>query len=122
MPLNTELKKNVIPCGLSECKFDLNEVCVSGVRCSCRPGEGRLKLADKCQPIDKTPLAVRVISRDNEPLFYSSVFGNDKNDAHVEFSNEFQNDIGRAIGGTTYAPRYVNTDVSYITHPKTVNR
>ncbi|VDM70821.1 unnamed protein product [Strongylus vulgaris] len=29
--------------------------------------------------------------------------------------------MARAFGGTLYAPRYVNTKVEYITHPKTVN-
>jgi hypothetical protein len=29
--------------------------------------------------------------------------------------------LGRAVGATEYATRYVTTDISYITHPKTVN-
>ncbi|KIH59260.1 hypothetical protein ANCDUO_10514 [Ancylostoma duodenale] len=29
--------------------------------------------------------------------------------------------MARTFGGTIYAPRYVNTKVEYITHPKTVN-
>uniref|UniRef100_A0AC34QH72 Uncharacterized protein n=1 Tax=Panagrolaimus sp. JU765 TaxID=591449 RepID=A0AC34QH72_9BILA len=111
-----------IPCGPNKyCLNAKNEVCVGGSHCECRPGEGRASPDDKCQPIDQIPLSLRVLNRDNQPLYYSSEYGNDKNEAYVEVTNEFEKDVGRAIGGTSYAPRYVNTDVSYITHPKTVN-
>lgn len=76
---------------------------------------------DRCQPIDKIPLAFRIVSRGQQPLFYSSEYGHSQNEAYVELTNEFQKDLGRSVGGTVYAPKYVTTDVSYITHPKTVN-
>lgn len=88
----------------------------------CHPGEGRTNPADKCQPIDKTPLVVRVVLRNSQPIYYSSEYGSDKNDAYVEFANEFKKNMKKAVGSTNYASCYVNTDVSYITAPKTVNR
>lgn len=83
--------------------------------------QGRPNTQSKCIDIEKTPLAVRVINRAQQPLLYSSEYGNPKNEEYVSFTNEFNHDLGRAIGSTVYAPRYVNTDVSYITHPKTFN-
>jgi hypothetical protein len=89
----------------------LNEVCVSGTICQCRPGEGRADNKKKCQRIDQTPLTFRVTSRGEQPLFYSSEYGNDENEAYVEFAKEFDRDLGRAVGGTEYTARYVNTDM-----------
>lgn len=60
-----------MPCGRNNfCNIDLNEVCVGGVHCTCRPKEGRSDLNKKCQPIDETPLTFRVVSRGQQPLFY----------------------------------------------------
>lgn len=112
-----------IPCGRNNvCVIARNEVCVGGVECSCRPGEARHSNSDKCQPVDKTPLVLRVITRDNEPLVYSSEYGNSDSVPYVEITDRFSKDLGRSIGGTEYAPRYVTTEVNYITHPKTINR
>uniref|UniRef100_F1KPJ6 Transmembrane cell adhesion receptor mua-3 n=1 Tax=Ascaris suum TaxID=6253 RepID=F1KPJ6_ASCSU len=111
-----------IPCGRNNvCVIARNEVCVGGVECSCRPGEARHSNSDKCQPVDKTPLVLRVITRDNEPLVYSSEYGNSDSVPYVEITDRFSKDLGRSIGGTEYAPRYVTTEVNYITHPKTIN-
>ncbi|KAI1731796.1 calcium-binding EGF domain-containing protein [Ditylenchus destructor] len=112
---------DTFPCGPSRCKIPLGEVCVSGSTCDCKPGENRISKKDKCQLVDNLPYTFRVTSRNQQPLFYSSEFGDKKKQSYVEFSELFEQDLGRAIGGTTYAPRYVNTDVSFITHPKTVN-
>uniref|UniRef100_A0AC35GEY8 Notch n=1 Tax=Panagrolaimus sp. PS1159 TaxID=55785 RepID=A0AC35GEY8_9BILA len=121
LPIQTPQHEG-IPCGPNNyCVVARNEVCIGGNRCGCRPGEARASLTDKCQPVEKIPLAVRVVSQGQEPLYYSSEYGNDQNEKYAEFTNEFKNDVGRAIGSTSYAPRYVNTDVSFITHPKTVN-
>lgn len=112
-----------IPCGRNEvCLIARNEVCVGGLRCMCRPGEARNSAADRCQPVEKIPLSIRVLTRDSEPLLYSSEYGNSDNIPYVEITHLFSNDLGRTIGSTSYAPRYVATDVNYITHPKTVNR
>ncbi|VDN55231.1 unnamed protein product [Dracunculus medinensis] len=111
-----------IPCGRNEvCLIARNEVCVGGLRCMCRPGEARNSAADRCQPVEKIPLSIRVLTRDSEPLLYSSEYGNSDNIPYVEITHLFSNDLGRTIGSTSYAPRYVATDVNYITHPKTVN-
>uniref|UniRef100_A0A7E4VNX4 Transmembrane cell adhesion receptor mua-3 n=1 Tax=Panagrellus redivivus TaxID=6233 RepID=A0A7E4VNX4_PANRE len=121
-PLDTAPHHDGIPCGRDNyCVVARNEVCVGGSRCECRPGEGRASPTDRCQPIEQIPLAVRVTNRGSQPLFYSSEYGNKRNEAYVEITKEFENDVGRAIGGTSYAPRYVNTDVQFINHPKTVN-
>ncbi|KHN76197.1 Transmembrane cell adhesion receptor mua-3 [Toxocara canis] len=111
-----------IPCGRNNvCVIARNEVCVSGVECACRPGEARPSKNDKCQPVDKTSLALRVITRDSEPLIYSSEYGNSDSVPYVEVTDLFSKDLGRSIGGTVYGPRYVTTEVNYITHPKTIN-
>ncbi|KAI6201465.1 hypothetical protein M3Y96_00844600 [Aphelenchoides besseyi] len=111
-----------IPCGRQNyCKDNLREVCVGGSKCECRPNESRRDVSKTCQPVDRTPLAFRVVSRGQQPLFYSSEYGDSKNEAYVEFAKEFSKDMGRTVGGTEYTARYVSTDVSYITHPKTVN-
>lgn len=111
-----------MPCGRHTfCNMELGEVCIGGVTCNCRPGQGRSDINKKCQPIDETPLTFRVVSRGQQPLFFSSEYGSDQNEGYVEFAKEFDRDLGRAVGGTEYTARYVSTDISYITHPKTVN-
>ncbi|PIO70594.1 EGF-like domain protein [Teladorsagia circumcincta] len=66
-------------------------------------------------------MQIRVVSRDSRPLLYSSEYGSTKSPPYVEIVDMFQKDMARTFGGTIYAPRYVNTKVEYITHPKTVN-
>ncbi|KAK0416184.1 hypothetical protein QR680_012332 [Steinernema hermaphroditum] len=111
-----------VPCGRNNyCSVARNEVCVGGTRCACRPGEARAGPKDRCQTVDRIPLAIRVTSQGSQPLFYSSEYGNPDSVAYVEITDEFSRDFGRTVGGTSYAPRYVATDVNFITHPKTVN-
>jgi hypothetical protein len=45
------------------------------------------------------PFTYRVISRANQPLFYSSKFGNNSSAAFLELAQEFQKDMGRTVGG-----------------------
>lgn len=114
---------NGIPCGRNHyCSLPLNEVCVGGVQCTCRPDEGRATSQDRCEVVDRIPLSIRVLNKDSETLLYSSEYGSSDSAPYVEITHQFVNDIGRALGSTTYGPRYVTTDVNYITHPKTVNR
>jgi hypothetical protein len=66
-----EERINGTKCGMTFCMNKLNEVCMSGTRCICRPGEGRIKSGDVCNKIDRTPLVIRVTNRGGkEPLFY----------------------------------------------------
>uniref|UniRef100_A0A914CT96 Uncharacterized protein n=1 Tax=Acrobeloides nanus TaxID=290746 RepID=A0A914CT96_9BILA len=116
-----EASEKLIPCGHLKCDPKRNETCIGGRRCGCRPGEGRASPQDACEPIEKIPLAFRVVSRGQQPLLYSSQYGNSDSPDYVEITNEFDKDLGSAVGSTVYAPRYVATDVSYITHPKTIN-
>lgn len=107
------VKIDGVSCGLNNfCMNKFNEVCVGGTRCMCRPGQGRAKSGDVCRSIDRTPLTVRVVNRGKEPLYYGSEFGSNASPTFVEFANEFQKDVGKAISVTTYATRYVTTDVS----------
>uniref|UniRef100_A0A183C216 EGF-like domain-containing protein n=1 Tax=Globodera pallida TaxID=36090 RepID=A0A183C216_GLOPA len=103
------------------CLEERKEVCVGGVRCLCRPGEGRGAPDQKCVPVERTSMAVRVSTQAQKPLFYSSEFGDSSSSSYVELAQEFQRDIGRAVGSTSLAPRYVTSDVSYVTHPKAFN-
>ncbi|CAD5215432.1 unnamed protein product [Bursaphelenchus okinawaensis] len=121
-PVEILPSKDVTPCGQQHyCSRTLNEVCVGGTTCECKPGEARRSPGSRCQAVDETELTFRVVSQGQRPLFYSSEYGSSTNEAYVEVTKEFQQDIGRAVGGTSYAPRYVTTDVKYITHPKTLN-
>ncbi|CAB3403060.1 unnamed protein product [Caenorhabditis bovis] len=108
-------------CGRDHCLISRGEVCISGEYCGCRPGEGRSSTTGKCQPVDETPFQIRVVTRDQRPLMYSSEYGSNKNAPYVEIVELFQKNMARTFGGTSFAPRYVNTKVDYITHPKTVN-
>ena len=49
-------------------------------------------------------------------------YGNSSKPAYVEFSQGFNKDLGKAVSSTAYTPRYILTDVNYMTHPKTLNR
>jgi hypothetical protein len=49
-------------------------------------------------------------------------YGTSNSTPYVEFANEYTQDVGKAVGTTEYAPRYILTDVNFITHPKTANR
>lgn len=121
-PVEVLPSKDVTPCGRDNyCSRTLNEVCVGGSRCECKPGDARRSPSSRCQPVDETELTFRVVAQGHRPLFYSSEFGDNSNEAYVELTKEFEQDLGRAVGGTVYAPRYVTTDVKYITHPKTLN-
>ncbi|KAF7632829.1 hypothetical protein Mgra_00007760 [Meloidogyne graminicola] len=111
-----------IACGHNHwCLSERNEVCVGGTRCLCRPGDGRASNDQKCVPVERTSFAFRVISRGSHPLFYSSDYGDSSSSSFVEFVQEFQKEMTRAIGSTSFAPHYVTTDVSYLTHPKAIN-
>uniref|UniRef100_A0A158RCP8 VWFA domain-containing protein n=1 Tax=Thelazia callipaeda TaxID=103827 RepID=A0A158RCP8_THECL len=111
-----------IPCGRNNyCATARNEVCVGGMECTCRPGEGRATSQDRCESVDRIPLSILVLNKDAETLLYSSEYGSSYSAPYVEITHLFSKDIGRSLGGTTYGPRYVTTDVNYITHPKTVN-
>lgn len=110
-----------LPCGRTFCKITMGEVCISGSQCGCRPGQSRSIATGRCENVEQTPLQIRVVSRNHRPLLYSSEYGSSKSPSYVEIVDVFQKAMARTFGGTVYAPRYVNTKVEYITHPKTVN-
>lgn len=119
---STGLPQDVPTCGKYHCRPELNEFCVGGTECLCKPNESRSSPNDPCQPVTRTPLLLRVLHRDDEKLIYTSEIGKSKSVPNIEISKVFSNDMGRSIAGTSYAPRYVTTEVNYVTHPKTVNR
>ncbi|KAK6743395.1 hypothetical protein RB195_010571 [Necator americanus] len=120
-PVQSHPLNEGLPCGRQFCKITAGEVCISGSYCGCRPGESRSVATGRCEVVEQTPLQIRVVSRDSRPLLYSSEYGSTKSPPYVEIVDLFQKDMARTFGGTIYAPRYVNTKVDYITHPKTVN-
>uniref|UniRef100_A0AC35TFU5 EGF-like domain-containing protein n=1 Tax=Rhabditophanes sp. KR3021 TaxID=114890 RepID=A0AC35TFU5_9BILA len=110
-----------MPCGTDYCDLKLGEVCISGWKCDCRPNEGRSSNKETCKPIERTTLPIRIISKDSEPIYYSSSYGNPSNPVYIQFADDFTKDIGRSFASTNYAQKYVNSDISYITHPKMIN-
>ncbi|CAJ0943046.1 unnamed protein product, partial [Mesorhabditis belari] len=108
-------------CGRYECNSERGEVCIGGVECGCRPGESRSDLREQCQKIQTIPFQIRIVARNDQALMYSSEYGNDESPTYIEIVDTFKKDIARSFGGTSFAPRFVNTDVDYITHPRTVN-
>uniref|UniRef100_A0A913I4D2 EGF-like domain-containing protein n=1 Tax=Strongyloides stercoralis TaxID=6248 RepID=A0A913I4D2_STRER len=112
---------NKIICGKTYCNINLNEVCINGWYCDCKPNEGRGSNSEICRIIQKTYIPLRVIAKDNEPIYYSSSYGNPTNPVYIQFAEEFNKDIGKSFAGTTYATKFVNSKISYITHPKMVN-
>ncbi|KAE9418454.1 hypothetical protein Angca_009775 [Angiostrongylus cantonensis] len=117
----TTLSANEIPCGNTHCKVDLREVCIGGTKCGCRPGESRTNTNEKCIPITEVPIVVRVVDLDDEPLHYSTDFSKPTSPGHVEVVDSFVKGVGEVFHRTDISPRYVTTDVSYITNPKVEN-
>lgn len=123
VPPAQEPRKEGIPCGRNEvCSIPFNEVslssqestlkvCIDGYRCGCRPGESRRAPGQKCARVEEVPVQVRVVSRDKQPLVFSSEYGGPQSPPYVEFVHLFEKELGRTIGGTQFAPRYVNTAV-----------
>lgn len=104
------------------CRSSLREVCVGGRFCACRPGEARRDSKQRCERVERTPLALRVVTRAEQPLFYSSAsYGDQHSPPYLEFAEEFSGSLDRAIADTEYTDRYVTTTISRITHPKTLN-
>ncbi|GMS89863.1 hypothetical protein PENTCL1PPCAC_12038, partial [Pristionchus entomophagus] len=115
------IKHDGMQCGRNYCNVKRHEVCISGAYCGCRPGQSRASENDVCVTVEKIPMQLRVVTRDRRPLLYSSQYGSEKSPTYVEFVDVFRKDIAKTFGGTSYAPRYVTTEMNYITHPKTVN-
>ncbi|KAI6194473.1 hypothetical protein M3Y96_01128600 [Aphelenchoides besseyi] len=119
--LPTPSKIDGIPCGRQFCTIALNEVCAEGSHCSCRPGEARSDVKNKCERVTRTPLSVRVVEQDGRILRYSSQYGSQTNVPYVEFASLFTQGVEDALKSTVYGQRYVSSEVTLITHPKTVN-
>ncbi|VDL87736.1 unnamed protein product, partial [Nippostrongylus brasiliensis] len=117
----TTLSPNLIPCGNTHCKLDLHEVCIGGSKCGCRPGESRSSPSEKCVPVTSVPIVVRVIDYDGEPLQYSTDYSKPENPEHVQIVEDAVKGLGDVFRQTDIAPRYVVTDVNYITNPKVEN-
>ncbi|CAB3402805.1 unnamed protein product [Caenorhabditis bovis] len=117
----TTANPNLVPCGNGHCRIDLGEVCVGGSTCMCRPGESRNGKDEKCVPVTSVPLVVRVLEYDNEPIQYSTDYSKPESPRHVEIVENVKNGIGKVLGKTDFAPRYVTTDVNYVTNPKVQN-
>lgn len=120
--LLTQSKVDEVQCGKDVCFFSLNEVCVDGSHCECRPGATRQTVKDRCEHVQRTPLSIRVISKADQILRYSSQYNNPTNVPYIEFAADFKKEMAEVFKTTVYAPKqFVTSDVSAITHPKTVN-
>ncbi|KAL3093349.1 hypothetical protein niasHS_005863 [Heterodera schachtii] len=109
-------------CGDECCNAELGEVCVGGAKCKCLPEQSRAKEGEKCEAVERTSLLFRLVSEGSTPLLYSSSeYGTSSSPSYVDFANTFSPDLGKAVSSTQYAPRYILTEINYITHPKTVN-
>ncbi|KAK0416294.1 hypothetical protein QR680_012402 [Steinernema hermaphroditum] len=117
----TTANPNLIPCGGGHCHLDRGEVCIGSERCGCRPNQGRELDSDACVDVDKTPIEIRVVGRGPDSLTYSSEYGAPNKPAYVEIVDAFVKGMKGAVGKTTSAPRYVTTEVDYITNPKVEN-
>nr|CDJ97533.1 EGF and von Willebrand factor and SEA domain containing protein [Haemonchus contortus] len=118
----TTISPNLVPCGNTFCKIDLHEVCIGGSKCDCRPGESRSSPNDKCVAVTSVPIVVRVIDFDGEPLHYSTDYSKPTSPEHVQIVEDAVKGLGEVFRQTDIAPRYVTTDVNYITSPKVENR
>ncbi|KAI6183966.1 hypothetical protein M3Y97_00545400 [Aphelenchoides bicaudatus] len=112
---------NEMQCGKDVCFTNLNEVCVDGTHCECRPKTTRQTSKDRCEEVQRTPLSVRILSNGDHLLRYSSQYNNPKNVPYIEFAEDFKKQMFNLFKSTVYAPKYVTSDVVAITHPKTVN-
>ncbi|TKR77104.1 hypothetical protein L596_018138 [Steinernema carpocapsae] len=117
----TTQNPNLISCGNTQCHLDRGEVCIGGEKCGCRPNQGRELDSDDCTDVDKTPIELRIVSRGPEDLVYSSEYGSPNKPSYVEIVDTFVKGIKGAVGKTTSAPRYVTTEIDYITNPKVEN-
>lgn len=116
-------KLDGIPCGNSTfCSPPLNEVCVGGRRCACRPGEDRATPEDKCVKVRRVPLSLRVIRNASETLVFSSRYGNRENIPYQKLESVFKKDLHKALESLGFSEDVVANDVVLMTHPKTVNR
>lgn len=77
-------------CGRDSCIRTRGEVCISGEYCGCKPGEGRSSNTGKCLPVQETPFEIRVVSRDQRPLLYSTEYGSSKSPSYVEIVELFE--------------------------------
>lgn len=122
-------------CRLHPCKVrnecDPNAICEEtgddSYTCRCRPDytdESHVSGKDSgrvCKlKIDRTALLERICNREGEQLHYNSSYL-PGNALHLDISAEFANDTGKAIHATSYAPSYVATEVTEISHPRTFN-
>ncbi|KIH55926.1 EGF-like domain protein [Ancylostoma duodenale] len=114
----TTLSPNLVPCGNTHCRVDLHEVCIGGSKCGCRPGEARSSPEEKCMAVTEVPIVVRVIDFDGEPLQYSTDYSRPNSPEHVQIVDTAVKGLGDVFSHTDVAPRYVTTDVNFITNPK----
>uniref|UniRef100_A0A183CXX0 EGF-like domain-containing protein n=1 Tax=Gongylonema pulchrum TaxID=637853 RepID=A0A183CXX0_9BILA len=118
----TTLSPNLLPCGAEFCRLDRGEVCIGGAYCGCRPEQGRSSPTDKCIPVEKVPIEIRLVSDGSNRLVYSTDYSRPQSQHYVEIVDKFIKDLGATIKNTPFGPHYVTTDVNYITNPKVKNR
>uniref|UniRef100_A0A0K0DXB5 Phosphoglycerate mutase (2,3-diphosphoglycerate-independent) n=1 Tax=Strongyloides stercoralis TaxID=6248 RepID=A0A0K0DXB5_STRER len=126
-PQITTQNPDLIPCGNGFCKISLGEVCIGGTTCGCKPDEDKNVETKKCEKVNKNPISIRIISKENESgkpinLHYSSEYGSKENPTFVDIVDQFVKGLGDTIHGTpTVSPKYISSSVNYITNPKVEN-
>lgn len=108
-------------CGTAFCDRNLDEVCIGGERCGCRPGANRASKTEKCINVVKVPITIPVIRDGERTLVYGSDYGSPNKPSYVEVADKFTKGVGDVIKQTHLAPAYVATDLAYITNPKVVD-
>lgn len=61
------------------------------------------------------------MSNGDRPLRYSSQYNSNTNIPYVEFASDFRKEMNDLFNSTIYASKYITSDITAITHPKTIN-
>ncbi|KRZ75495.1 Transmembrane cell adhesion receptor mua-3, partial [Trichinella papuae] len=115
------LPPDLIPCGSQYCNITLEEYCVGGTHCDCRPGFMRENIHSLCESVLAIDFPLRVIRREETPLYWSNVYGNPEDPHYIEIKKLFIKGISNAVRTTELAPLFVTADVKAITPPLLYN-
>lgn len=112
----------MVECGArNHCHLKLNEVCVGGKKCECKPGDGRETVENVCEKVFKHYLSFYILEYNGETLVYSSKYGSKEAEGYLLLENVLKRDLKKVVEGIASGD-YVTSDVKLFTHPKTVNR
>ncbi|KAI6242873.1 Transmembrane cell adhesion receptor mua 3 [Aphelenchoides fujianensis] len=114
-------------CANSDC--DPAAVCKEtedGYTCTCPADmrdvspEKETKPGRKCEKTITSNIALVIVRNGEESLPYSSKYASPTNTPYHELADKFTKDLGQTIADTRYGPAYIQTEVSKIASPKSV--